>query len=344
LFGEDNSANNMQTIVTAQHTLSLQFPKMAFLFPENEKYAGNWHLLDICLHPDAINEMQSPYCFIEKEDIQAIIKKRSRFSHKGVYGHALFIGGSYGKMGAAVLASKACLRTGAGLLSVRSPECGAIILQISVPEAMCLPDNELHCISSLPQNLDIYSATGIGCGMGTEKISEKVIEQLLQSATQPLILDADALNILSKHPDWLDLLPENTILTPHPKEFERSKGTCKNRWEQIEKAQNFRKKYSIFIVLKGAYTAVVCPDGNVHFNSTGNAGMATGGSGDALCGIILSLLAQGYSPKESALLGVYLHGAAGDYAIQRQSEESLIASDIINCIGCAFKNSKMKQF
>ena len=337
LFGEDNSADNLQTIVRAQHTLSFQFPKMAFLFPENEEFVGNWQLLNIGLHPDAINETQSPYYFTEKEDIQAFVKKRSRFSHKGAFGHALFVGGSYGKMGAAVLASQACLRTGAGLLSVRSPECGTAILQTSVPEAMCLPDNEMRFIASLPDNLNIYSAIACGCGMGSEKISEKVVEYLLQNATQPLALDADSLNILSKHADWLNLLPENTILTPHPKEFERLAGAYKNRREQIEQARIFCQKYHIFVVLKGAYTAVVCPDGDVHFNSTGNAGMATGGSGDVLCGMILSLLAQGYSPKESALLGVYLHGAAGDCALQRQSEEALIASDVISCIGKVFK-------
>jgi len=343
LFGEDNCANGPKKIVEAQHTLSLQFPKMAFFFPENEQYVGEWHILDIGLHLDAIQEMPSSYYFTKKEDIQQIIKKRSRFSHKGTFGHALFIGGSYGKMGAAVLASRACLRTGAGLLSVRNPECGTAILQTSVPEAMCIPDKEWCFISSLPENLNIYSAIGCGCGMETKKKSEEVIKNLLKQAVQPLVLDADALNILSIHSNWLYLLPKNTILTPHPKEFERLAGTYKNRWEQIEIARVFCQKYRIFVILKGNYSAIICPDGNVHFNSTGNAGMATSGSGDVLCGMILSLLTQGYSSKESALLGTYLHGIAGDYALQHQSEESLIASDIINFIADAFKENCLES-
>jgi NAD(P)H-hydrate epimerase len=330
LFGEDNTANNREAIIQARYTLSLQFPKPAFLLPENEEQVGEWVVIDIKLHPEALQNTPSPYFFTEKEDIQALLKPRGRFSHKGTYGHALFMGGSYGKMGAAVLASRACLHTGVGLLTVHVPECGVNILQTAVPEAMCLPDKEFGYVSLLTEDMKPYSAIGCGCGMGTEPETAKVLKYLLENATQPLVLDADALNILSKNPSYVDLLPENTIITPHPKEFERLTGSYSGRWNQIQKAQEFSKKHRIFVVLKGAYTAIVCPNGEVHFNSTGNPGMATGGSGDVLCGMILSLLAQGYTAKESALLGVYLHGEAGDRAALKMGQAAMIASNIID--------------
>lgn len=329
LFGEDNSQNIAQNIIQAKFTLSLQFPKLAFLFPENERFVGNWELIDIGLHPEGINQTPSQYYFIVENSLPQQ-KKRSRFSHKGTYGHALFIGGSYGKMGAAVLASRACLRSGVGLLTVHCPECGVNILQTAVPEAMCSPDKEHSYVSFVPENLSSFSAIGMGCGLGAEPESAKVLIHLLKESKQPLVLDADALNILSQHAEWLDYLPANTIITPHPKEFERLTGAYQSRFEQIEKARAFSKKHTIFVVLKGAYTAVVCPDGEVHFNSTGNPGMATGGSGDVLCGMLLSLLAQGYTPKEASVLAVFLHGQAGDNAALKLGEAALLASDIVN--------------
>lgn len=329
LFGEDNSQNTAQNIIQAKFTLSLQFPKLAFFFPENEKFVGEWHVLDIGLHPEGILAAPSSYYFTDEKSLPQL-KTRSRFSHKGSYGHALFIGGSYGKMGAAVLASHACLRTGVGLLTVHCPECGVNILQAAVPEAMCSPDKEHSYVSFVTENLSPYSAIGMGCGLGTEPETAKVLKHLLQQATQLLVLDADALNLLSIHPEYLEYLPVNTIITPHPKEFERLTGTYNSRFEQIEKARAFSKKHTIFVVLKGAYTAVVCPDGEVHFNSTGNPGMATGGSGDVLCGMLLSLLAQGYTTKEASVLAVFLHGHAGDKAALKLGEAALLASDIVN--------------
>lgn len=328
LFGEDNSTNNPDAIVKADITLTLQFPKIAFFFPKNEDYVGEFHVIDIGIHPEAISSTNSPYFLTDTESAPPL-KVRGKFSHKGTYGHALFIGGSYGKMGAAVLASRACLRTGVGLLTVHTPECGVNILQTAVPEAMCLPDKEHSYVSLLTEDVSPYSAIGIGCGLGTEPETSKVLKRVFEEATQPLVLDADALNILSTHPEWMDLIPKNTIITPHPKEFERLTGPYNNRFEQIEIARIFSKKHTIFVVLKGAYTAVVCPDGEVHFNSSGNPGMAKGGSGDILCGMILSLLAQAYSPKESAILGVFLHGKAGDDAAANFGQTEMIAGDII---------------
>ena len=328
LFGEDNSINNPENIIKADFTLTLQFPKIAFFFPENEQFVGEWHILDIGLHPEGIKQTDSPYFYTDKASAPQL-KNRGKFSHKGTYGHALFIGGSYGKMGAAVLASRACLHTGVGLLTVHSPECGVNVLQCAVPEAMCLPDKEYSYVSLLTEDLSPYSAIGGGCGLGTEPETSKVLKYLLEEAKQPLVLDADALNILATHPDLIKLLPANTIITPHPKEFERLTGAYSSRFEQIVKAQAFSKKHSIFVALKGAYTAVICPDSEVHFNSTGNPGMAKGGSGDILCGMILSLLAQGYSPKESAILGVFLHGQAGDKAAEKHGQTAMIGTDII---------------
>lgn len=329
LFGEDNTANNPDAIIKASLTLTLQFPKLAFLLPENEDYVGEWKVLDIGINPRAIAETPTPFHFTEELDITPILKKRGNFSHKGNFGHALLIAGSYGKMGAATLAARSCLRSGAGLVTVNCPECGVNILQTAVPEAMCMPDKEHSYVSLLPEDLSPYSAIGIGCGLGQEPDTAKTLKHLLEDATQPLVLDADALNILSKHPDWLAQVPVHSIITPHPKEFERLTEAYNSRWQQINIAQAFSEKYSIFVVLKGAYTAVVCPNGDVHFNSTGNAGMATGGSGDVLCGIILSLLTQGYSAKDAAILGVYFHGKAGDSAANIKGQQALIASDII---------------
>ncbi len=332
LFGEDNSKNSYNAIIKANYTLSFQFPKIAFLLPENEIQVGEWEILDIELHPKAIEETPSSYFFLQKEDIDSLIKPRSRFAHKGNFGHALFVGGSLGKIGAAILASRACLRTGVGLVTANIPYCGLLAMQTAVPEVMCVPDKNYSIIADFIGNSDSYSAIGIGCGIGTREETATVLKSFLEKNRKPLVLDADALNILATHPEWLPLLPENTIITPHPKEFERLTGKYFSRWEQIEKAKQFAKEYCVYIVLKGAYTAIVFPDEKVYFNSTGNAGMATAGSGDVLCGMILALLTQGYTAEESALLGVYLHGAAGDKAAEKRGKASMIASDIIENI------------
>ncbi len=329
LFGEDNAANNPHAIIKADYTLSFQFPKIAFLLPENEQFVGQWEMLDIKLHPEAINSTPSSYFYTDKKDVEPFLKPRSIFSHKGHFGHALFIGGSLGRIGAVILASRACLRSGVGLLTVAIPMCGLIPMQVAVPEAMCLPDTNNDFISQTIEDLSTYSAIGVGCGLGTQAETASALKHILQNARQPLVLDADALNILSENKKWFSFLPPNTIITPHPKEFERLTGTYSSRFEQIEQARTFADKYHIFVVLKGAYTAVVCPNGEVHFNSSGNAGMATAGSGDVLCGIILSLLAQGYPAKESAILGVYAHGEAGDIAAEKYGQAAVIASDII---------------
>ena len=266
--------------------------------------------------------------FTTEKEIKPLIKVRDKFSHKGTYGHALFIGGSYGKVGASRLASEACLRAGVGLLTAFVPKCAYVIMQTGLPECMLITADTTTTISSLPE-IKEYDAIAIGPGMGLDKECLESLAILLISCQNPLIIDADAINLLALNPHLLIHLPENSILTPHEKEFERLVGETGNRSERLKLASEFAQTHKIILVLKGAHTAVCLPDGTIHFNSTGNAGMATAGSGDVLTGILLSLVAQGYSPKDTAILGVYKHGEAGDMASKIKGFAGLLARDII---------------
>lgn len=319
-------------IIKPRYTITFQLPKLAFLLPQNAEYVGEWRAVDIGLSAQYIAGTDTPYYFTDKSEAEKRIKPRQKFSHKGTYGHAVIIAGSYGKMGAAVLSGKACLRSGVGLLTMHVPACGYEITQISVPEAMTTVDESAKYISKIP---DLTSATaiGIGPGIGQDSATVKALEKVLQQAKVPVIIDADALNILSANRHLLYKLPENTILTPHPKEFQRLAGESSNEYERLEKARAFSSKYKVIICLKGANTAVVLPNGEVHFNSTGNPGMATGGTGDVLTGIITSLLAQKYDPADAAILGVYQHGLAGDRAAEARGQTALIASDVVEHLG-----------
>jgi len=281
-------------------------------------------------------EIDVHFFSVEEMDIASLIPVRDKFAHKGNFGHALLIAGSRGKAGAAVLAAKACLRSGAGLLTVHIPACGEIILQTSIPEAMIEIDNDYDYISRL-ELLTKYNAIGIGPGIGCNGKTAEVLSQLFENSKQPLVIDADAINLLSQNERLQQALPANSILTPHAGEFDRLAGTSENAYDRLEKACQWAKRHKVYIILKGAYTAICTPDKECFFNSTGNPGMATAGSGDVLTGIILGLLAQSYSPLNAALTGVFLHGLAGDIAAGEKSQESLIASDIIENLGHAFK-------
>lgn len=335
LFGEDNSLNNCEFVIRAGYTLSFQFPKISFLFPENAAYLGEWFILPIGLSESAIRNTDSPFHFTETKDFTPFLKKRKKFDHKGVFGHGLLVSGSLGRIGAAVLGARAALRTGIGLLTCHVPGCGTVIVQSSVTEAMVEIDENENYISEIGST-DIYSAVGIGPGIGTQPATQNALYQLLKTCKKPLVIDADGLNILSLNKEWFSLLPPRTILTPHPKEFERIAGKSENSYQRLTRQIEFSVKHKCVIILKGAYTSISTPDGNVFFNSTGNPGMATAGSGDVLTGFILSLLSQGYKPEEAAVLGAYLHGLAGDLAAEESSFESIIASDIINYAGRAF--------
>ena len=335
LMGEDNTANIPENIVRADFTYTFQFPKISFLFAENEIFTGKWEVIPIGLHPEGIGQISSDFFFLEKEDIQKIIQPRPKFAHKGTFGHALLIAGSFGKMGAAVLASKACLRAGAGLLTTHVPRLGYPIIQTAVPEAMASVDQHDFVFTEFPE-LDIFSATGIGPGLDKKHNTQKAFCELLDKISTPLVIDADGLNILSENSEWLEKLPENSILTPHPGEFQRLVGDSANSYERIAKQLLFAKRYKVIVVLKGAFTTIAMPDGKLFFNSTGNQGMATAGSGDVLTGLILGLLAQRFSPEDAAKAGVFLHGLAGDMAAAEKSEYALIAGDIVDFMGEAF--------
>lgn len=326
--------------IKADYTFSFELPKLAFLFPENQDKVGIWISQPIGLHKDFLKEVQSNFHYVDQLLAHSLLKARSKFDHKGTYGHALLLVGSYGKVGAAVLAAKACLRSGAGLVTVHAPSSAYQILQISVPEAMVSIDEDEHYFSSLP-NLKPYKAIGVGCGLDKQKITTTALKKLLEQSEQPLVLDADALNILSEHPSWYSKIPEGSILTPHPKEFERLFGKTAHNFERNRLQREQAKKLGIYIILKGAHTCIACPDGNAYFNSTGNPGMATAGSGDVLTGIITGLIAVGYPSFEAALLGVYLHGLAGDIAAYNIGEDSMIASDIIQHLGTAFQQLRL---
>ena len=313
------------------HVVSIDIP--SGLFGEDNR--GN----DREAIPDVIERTETPYTMVTEEDISYVIQPRDRFAHKGTFGHALLIAGSKGKMGAAILAAKACLRSGAGLLTVHIPQRGEGVFQTNFPEAMLSFDTNVDFFSSVPE-LSPYNAIGVGPGMGQHMESGAAIERILQTNSKPMVIDADAINLLATNKSLISRIPERSILTPHPKEFDRIAGESASGYERLMKAKAFAVENHLIVVLKGAYTAICTTAGNIYFNSCGNPGMATAGSGDVLTGIILGLLAQGYEPETAAVMGVFIHGTAGDLAAIYQSEESLIASDIIDMLGKAFKQVK----
>lgn len=323
-------------VVRAIRIFSFEAPKLAFFFPENADRVKEWSFGSIGLHPGFPSNTETPFHFLTKKEAGTLLKSRTKFSHKGTYGHALLVAGSYGKMGAAVLAARACLRAGVGLLTVHAPRCGFIVLQTAVPEAMYSAGRRANFWTQAP-DLRPYSAVGVGCGIGQTPETAGALLGLLQKASAPLVLDADALNLLAQNPAWWRFVPRNSILTPHPKEFERLFGETSNDFERNDLQRFKAEEHGVFIVLKGAHTAIACPDGTCWFNSTGNPGMATGGSGDVLTGMLTGLLAQGYSPRDTALLGVYLHGLAGDLAAEELGQEALTAGDLTAFLGKAFQ-------
>jgi hydroxyethylthiazole kinase-like uncharacterized protein yjeF len=335
LFSGDNSKNNSDNIIKADHTLSFQFPKLSFLFGENDCYTGECHILPIGLHPAIIRDTVTPYYLTDQKEVYPLLKKRNKFDHKGKFGHSLLIAGSKGKIGAAILSAKAALRTGVGLLTCHVPSDARNVIHSSVAEAMVSSDENDGIITALP-DLTPYNSIGIGPGIGVEKATMKVLNNLLSECEKPIVIDADAINILGMNKKWLSSLPAGSVLTPHPREFERIAGKTADSYARLLAQISLSEKYNCIIVLKGANTSVSLSDGRVYFNSTGNPGMATGGSGDVLTGMILSLLAQGYSPENAAVTGVFLHGLAGDIAAEKLCYESILASDIIENIGNAY--------
>lgn len=336
LMGEENTFNVRANIVRADVTLSLQLPKLAFLFAENQELVGEWELLDISLNEDAIEEADTDYFLLEGEDMQELLKPRGKFAHKGDFGRALLIAGSQGMAGASVLAAKACLRSGIGLLTVHVPYCNNVIVQTSVPEAMTELDRGDTCFAC-PTDTDDYQAVGIGPGLGKSEETEAALLEQIDACAAPMVVDADALNILAGHRSYIGRLPKGSILTPHPKELERLVGKCQDSYERLTKARELARTAGVFIILKGAYSVVITPQGKCFFNTTGNPGMATGGSGDVLTGVVLALLAQGYLPQDAACLAMYVHGLAGDIACKKKGVVGMMAGDIVNYLPLAWR-------
>jgi NAD(P)H-hydrate epimerase len=339
LMTEDNTYNVRANIIRATVTLTLQQPKLAFFFPENQTFIGQLRVLDIRLSQEGIEKTEANYTVVEESEIRSMLLGRDTFAHKGQMGHALLIAGSYGMAGAAILASRACLRSGVGKLTIHTPKKNREILQMAVPEAVLQLDPEETLFSEAVDTED-FQALGIGPGLGQSETTAIPLIAQLRRATCPIVADADALNILSSHRAWLQQLPKGIILTPHPKEFDRMEGHSADSYERLTKARHLAERLQGIVILKGRYTAICLPDGHVLFNPTGNAGMATAGSGDVLTGIITALLARGYNAAEACVVGVYLHGLAGDLAARDLGEESLIAEDIIRYLARAFKRLK----
>lgn len=331
----DKKIEKDSVVFNADETLSFQFYKKAFLHPETGKYCGKIQILDIGLHQDFIDGTETENFVIDEVVIQQMYQPRSDFSHKGNFGKTCIVAGSFGKIGAAVLATKSALRTGSGLTFVLAPKCGYEILQTSCPEAMYLYGGE-----DFLKNIEIENdfTYGIGPGLGTDYETEEKFIHFLQTYSEPLVLDADALNIISKNSEYLKLIPKNSIITPHPKEFARLFGETSDSFERLELAKNKAKELKINIILKDHHTQVIKNKGEVYYNITGNSGLAKGGSGDVHLGIITSLLAQKYSPENAALFGVWLHGKAADLAAEKFSKEAMQPSDVIDCLGDVFKS------
>jgi NAD(P)H-hydrate epimerase len=328
---------NEGAIMKVSHSVSFQAPKLSQILPQNDSYTGELAIENIGLNEEFIQSLPSDYYYGTPTFISSILKKRKKYAHKGSIGKNLIIAGSLGKMGAAVLSGRACMKAGAGLLTMHVPTCGLNVLQTSTPEAMVTIDEHSDYVTKI-ENLKSYDAIGVGPGIGTHPETHRVIKSLLNTCEQPIVIDADAINILAKNKDWIASLPKGSILTPHPGEFERLVGKWENDYERLRLQKDFCLAHKVTVVLKGAHTSICDENGTIVFNSTGNPGMATGGSGDVLTGFITAFSGQGYKSFESAILGVYLHGLAGDLYANEYSEETLIASEIINFLPLAFRN------
>lgn len=339
LMTEDNTYNVRANIIRATHTFTLQQTKLAFLFPEFQQNVGHLRVLDIRLSQEGMEKTDAQYTIVEENDVRSLLLDRSDFAHKGQMGHALLIAGSYCMAGAAILSARACLRSGAGLVTVNSPRRNIPILQTAVPEAIVQKGSEETFFAEAVDTED-FDALGIGPGLGqSEQTAIALISQLRRTQC-PIVVDADAINMLANHRAWMQQLPKQIILTPHPKELDRLEGHAADSFERLTKASNLAERLQGYVILKGHYTAICKPDGHILFNSTGNAGMATAGSGDVLTGIITGLLARGYKPQNACIVGVYLHGLAGDMAAQELGMESMLAGDIIKYLPKAFKRLK----
>ena len=337
LFGDDNPYPNPNSVVKADVTLTLQFPKMSFFFAENQRFVGSIDVVPIGLHQLALENTPSSYFMVEQRDVAVMLPPRQKFSHKGSFGHALVIAGKVGMMGAASFAISGCIKAGAGLVTAHIPRSGLQIVQTAIPESIVSLSNADLEIDTIP-DVSRYSAVCVGPGIGISALTLNMLESLISSAhSLPLVIDADALNLIAANVNLLSGLRNGAILTPHPGEFDRLFGRSSCGEDRLSKGVRYARELGVTIVIKGANTQVVSPLGEVFFIPVGNAGMATGGSGDVLSGIITSLLAQGLEPTKAAIAGAYVHGVSGDIAAAIKGQLSLSATDIVSCIPSAFK-------
>lgn len=326
MFADGKQGGNI--ILEADRTLTFQTPKLAFFLPETARFTGQIEVLDIGLDQKFIKELPATYHLIEEQEITEMIQVRPKFAHKGTFGHVLISGGSYGMMGSIILASKAALRIGAGKVSSLIPQCGYTALQTAVPEAMVLTaENHNKLTGFLAPDFQPETIV-FGPGAGTNKQTADFFMELMKFTENPMLIDADGLNLLAKFPVLQEFIPKDSVLTPHPGELKRLLGDWDDDLDKIEKAKDFAKKHQVILLIKGAHSMIIGKE-NITINSTGNPGMATAGSGDVLSGVIGSLMAQGYASEKAAVLGVYLHGKAGDLMANKYSEQSLIAGDLI---------------
>ncbi|RDK85298.1 NAD(P)H-hydrate dehydratase [Marinirhabdus gelatinilytica] len=330
----DKALDDPEAVVRANHTLAFQAPKLSFFLPETGKFVPYFEVLEIGLDPEYLHTTEPLAQIIAKPEAQQFYKQREKYAHKGTYGHTLVIAGSYGKIGAAVLSAKASYKTGSGLVTAFVPECGYTVLQTAVPEAMTLTDKEDDLITEIKLDFE-PSAIAVGMGIGTKAETVRALEKLFTTTKSPMVIDADALNCISENKSLLEKLPELSILTPHPGELKRLVGDWKDDFEKLEKTKAFAKQHNVIIIVKGANT-IVAIENRLYINTTGNPGMATGGSGDVLSGMIAGLLSQGYDPLIASVFAAYLHGSAGNQATHTLGFEALTASDIVEHIGAAF--------
>ena len=342
LSGEWNDTVSRRDMIHANLTLTFQFPRFSFFFEENQEVIGEWRLLDIGLDESKVKDLPVDYMLVEERNIRPLLKEREEFSSKRDFGSVLLFAGSIGMSGAAVMAAKGCLRSGAGLITVHSARVSLLVVQTSLPEAIFEPDRSDFFITDMEVHHN-HQAVAVGPGLGNDDKTIDALESLLKTYKNPLILDADALNCLARRPHLLSLLPAHSVITPHVGEFDRLFGDHSSNEERLRKAIDMAKYYNIIIVLKGHFTATVRPTGRVFFNSTGNPGMATAGSGDVLTGVIASFMAQGFRPEQAATLGVFVHGMAGDLAAEKWGEDGMLATDIADFCAIAIKNIKSRK-
>ncbi len=337
LMTENNAHNDRQSIIRAQITLTLGQKKLSMYLADNQPYLGEIHVLDIGLSKEFLTRCKSAYSITEMDDIRRAMRRRETFAHKGTMGHSLLIAGSHGMAGAAILAARANLRSGVGKLTIHTPLCNNDILQVAVPEAVLHHDENEVCVSDVVDTTD-FDSVAIGPGLSQREETAIALRSQLARVECQVVVDADALNILAKHQPWIDQVAKNVILTPHPAEFDRLMGAgSSDCYERLAKAINMATSLHSYVLLKSHYSMLCCPDGEVVVNSTGNAGMATAGMGDVLTGIISGLLARGYASRDACVVGMYVHGLAGDKAREKMGEESLVASDVVDCLAEAFK-------